>query len=81
MPFWIYLREETTTEGMVLVSTKLNEDAGIIRETKSGNGNCVLTSNAKRRRVYVYGDVLSVNNYTKVRLKNARQLTQVGTEK
>ena len=63
----------------MFVSTQLHKDAGLIRELTPGSGNFRLTKNAKRRLVCLYGDALSVNNYTKVPLRSARQLTHLGS--
>ncbi len=79
--FPIYPLDKTSTEGMMFVSTKLNADVGLIKEMQKGIVNYLLTSNAKRRRVSLYGEALSVNNFTKVPLCTARQLTRLGTEK
>ena len=62
--FPIYLCEDTTKEGMLVVSTKLNEVMGLIEETQKDTGNFVLIQNAKRMQLFVYEDALSVSNYS-----------------
>ena len=74
----IYPREETSNAGMFLTSLMLHESAGLIDKTE--NGQYTLDENTPRRKVFVYGDALSVATYSRLKMMIHRKSTQLGSE-
>jgi hypothetical protein len=76
--FPLYKRDETSNEGMTMVSATVHENCGLIR--KSGNDDFVLQENATHRKVFMHGDGLTVSNYKRLEYKVARRSTEIGRE-
>jgi hypothetical protein len=78
MHFPLYERDETSNEGMTMVSATVHENCGLIK--KSGTSDYVLQPNANERRVFMHGDGLTVTNYKRLEYKVARRSTEIGRE-
>ena len=83
--FWpIYPRDETSVEGMMMVSTHLLEQFGLIEEIEKNGvrtGNYNIHPTTKKRLIFMYGDALSVVNWTACYYRIAQQLSTVGRKK
>jgi hypothetical protein len=74
----IYGVDETTNEGMLLTGVKLNQLAGLL--VKSDRGRYMPGPNAKNKKLYLYGDGLSVVAHNKLHDMIYRQRSRLGSE-
>ena len=61
-----------------MTSATLNESFGLIDKVK--DAEFAFDNNAENRKIFLYGDALSVSTHSKLRLRIARKLTDIGSE-
>jgi hypothetical protein len=71
-------RNETTSEGMMLANAALLEMLGLLIPVS--NGRYTVGTNALHRRVFMYGDALSVSLHSTLHDKILRGITRLGNE-